>query len=104
MGSCLTLRNELSKQTHKLTKQEIFLERDTRLESSRVREARRAALPHGSQARVLWGWDWFLGCLWPNCSDSGSFLLVHTLLGQDGCQRGGFWEVAEYVASPFDLS
>ena len=24
-----------------------------------------------------------------NCSDSGSFLVVHTLLSQDGCQVGG---------------
>ena len=38
-----------------------------------------------------------------NCSDSGSFLL-DALLSQDGCQREGFWEVVEHVASPFDLS
>ena len=37
-------------------------------------------------------------------SDPGSFLVVHTLLSQDGCQRGGFWEVAGHMASPFDLS
>jgi len=24
-----------------------------------------------------------------SCSDSGSFLVVHTLLSQDGCQVGG---------------
>ena len=28
-----------------------------------------------------------------NHSDSESFLVVHTLLSQDGCQREGFWEV-----------
>ena len=39
-----------------------------------------------------------------NHSDSGSFLVVHMLLSQDGRQRGGFWEVQGYVASPFDLS
>ena len=39
-----------------------------------------------------------------NHSDSGSFLVVHTLLSQDGRQRGGFWEVVGHVASPFDLS
>ena len=33
-------------------------------------------------------------------SDSESFLVVHALFGQDGCQRGGLWE----VVSPFDLS
>ena len=100
----LTLRNELSEETHVLTKQEILLGKGTRVESSRVREPRRTALPHGLQSRVLWGWDWFLSCLWPNCSDSGSFLLVHTLLSQDGCQRGGFWEMVGHVTSPFDLS
>ena len=39
-----------------------------------------------------------------NHSDSESFLVVHTLLSQDGCQREGFWEVVEHVVSPFDLS
>ena len=45
LGSCLTLRNELSEETHVLTKQEILLGKGTRVESSRVREPRRAALP-----------------------------------------------------------
>ena len=52
--SCLTLRNELSKETHMLTKQETLLGRGARAESRRVREPRRAALPRGSQPRVLW--------------------------------------------------
>ena len=38
-----------------------------------------------------------------NRSDSGSFLVVHALFSQDGCQRG-FWEVVGHVVSPFDLS
>ena len=38
-----------------------------------------------------------------NHSDSESFLVVHTLFSQDGCQRG-FWEVVRLVVSPFDLS
>ena len=29
---------------------------------------------------------------------------MHTLLSQDGCQGGGFWEVVGHVESPFDLS
>ena len=37
-------------------------------------------------------------------SDSASFLVVHALFNQDGCQREGFWEVVGLVASPFDLS
>ena len=44
LGSCLTLRNELSEETHVLTKQEILLGKGTRVESSSVREPRRTAL------------------------------------------------------------
>ena len=54
LGSCLTLGNELSEETHVLTKQEILLGKDTRVESSRVREPRRTALPRGLQSQVLW--------------------------------------------------
>ena len=54
LGSCLTFGNELSKETHVLTKQEILSGKGTRGESSRVRKPRRTALPHGSQSQVLW--------------------------------------------------
>ena len=37
-------------------------------------------------------------------SDSESFLVVHALFSQDGCQKEGFWEVVRHVVSPFDLS
>ena len=36
-----------------------------------------------------------------NHSDSESFLLVHALFSQDGCQWEGFWEVVGLVVSPF---
>ena len=49
LGSCLTLGNELSEETHVLTKQEILLGKGPRGESSRVRKPRRTALPRGSQ-------------------------------------------------------
>ena len=39
-----------------------------------------------------------------NHSDSGSFLVVHTLFSQDGCQQEGFWELVGHAVSPFDLS
>ena len=39
-----------------------------------------------------------------NHSGSESFLVVHALFTQDGCQRGEFWEVVGHVVSPFDLS
>ena len=38
LGSCLTLRNELSKETHVLTEQEILLGKGVLAESSRVRD------------------------------------------------------------------
>ena len=53
LGSCLTLRNELSEETHMLTKQEILLGKDTQVESRRVKEPRRKALPLAVSG-VLW--------------------------------------------------
>ena len=54
LGSCLTLGNELSEETHVLTKQEILLGKGTWVESSRVKEPGRTTLPRGLQSRVLW--------------------------------------------------
>ena len=39
-----------------------------------------------------------------NHSHSESFLVAHALFSQDGCRRGGFWEVVGHVLSPFDFS
>ena len=36
-------------------------------------------------------------------SDSESFLVVHALFSEDGCQWEGFWEMGGHVVSPFDL-
>ena len=54
LGSRLTLGNELSEETHVLIKQEISLGKGTRVESRRLREPRRTALPRGSKSQVLW--------------------------------------------------
>ena len=94
VGSYLTLRNELSKETHMLTKQETLLGRGTWVESSRVREPRRTALP----LFMVMGLVSVLSLA--NHSDSRSFLGAHVLFSQDGSQRGGFWEVVGHVASP----
>ena len=51
--SCLTLGNELSKETRVLTKQETLLGRGARAESRQVRESRTALL-HGLQSWVSW--------------------------------------------------
>ena len=85
------------------TEQEILLGKGTRVESRRVREPRRTALSHG------W-WSGFMvmglvsGLSLANHSDSESFLVVHALFSQDGCQTEGLWEVVRYAVSPFDLS
>ena len=88
-----------------LTKQEIFLGKGTLVESSRVREPRRTALPHGlphGSGFMVMGLVSWLSLA--NHSDSKSFLVVHASLSQDRCQRDGFWEVVRQVVSPFDLS
>ena len=54
LSSGLTLGNELSEETHVLTKQEILLGNGAQAESSSVREPRRTALSRGLQSRVLW--------------------------------------------------
>ena len=53
LGSCRTLGNELSEETHVLTKQEILLGKGTRVDSSRVRETGKTALAPGLQSWVL---------------------------------------------------
>ena len=83
MGSCLTLGIELSKETYVLTEQEILLGSHAHAESQKSCSA---------------AWFTVVGFMVmglvsrlssANHSDSGSFLVVHTLLSQDGCQVGG---------------
>ena len=85
-----------------LTKQEILLGKGTQVESSRVREPRRTALPRGSQGFKVMGLvsGWSLA----NHSNLESFLVAHASLIQDGCLREGFWEVDRHAVSPFNLS
>ena len=80
VGSCLTLGNELSKETHMLTKQETLLGRGTWVESSRVREPRRTAL---SRFMVM---GLVSGLSLANHSESRSFLVAHALFSQDESQ------------------
>ena len=99
LGSCLTLGNELSEETHVLTKQEILLGKGAWVESSRVREPRTTALV----AAQFYGDRISFPVVFSQLSDSESFLVMHTLFSQDGCQWEGFWEVVRHVVSPFDL-
>ena len=64
-----------------LTKQEILLRKGTRVESSRVREPRRTALPMSGFMMMGLVSGWSL----TNHSNLESFLVVHALLSQDGC-------------------
>ena len=73
-----------------LTKQEILLGKGTQVESSRGREPRGTALSHGLQSRGFTVMGLVSGLSLANHSDSESFLVVHTLFSQDGCQREGF--------------
>ena len=54
MGFYLALGNELSEETHVLTKEETILGRGTWGKSSRVRQLSGTALPCGFQSRVVW--------------------------------------------------
>ena len=78
LGSCLTLRNELSEEIHVLTKQEILLGKGTRVEGSRVREPRRTALLLVVSGFMVMGLvsGWSLA----NHSNSESFLVAHASL------------------------
>ena len=85
MVSCLTLRNDLSEETHVLTKQEILLGKGARAESRRVK---------GTQENCSAAWLTMSGFMvmglvsgWSlaNHPNSESFLVVHASLSQDGC-------------------
>ena len=85
MGSCLTLRNEISEETHELTKQETLLGRSA---------GQRAAgygnpgelLCHVARGLGFYGDGTRFWVFSANHSDSGSFLVAHPLLSQDRFQ------------------
>ena len=104
MGSCLTLRNELSEETHVRTKQEIFVGKGCWWGEQEGK---------GNQENSSETWLTVLGFMVmglvsglsiANQSDLESFLVVHALFIQDGCQRKGLPKVVGHMVSPFDLS
>ena len=104
LGSCLTLGNELSEETHLLTKKEIFVGKGHpggKQEGQETQENSSATWLVVSGFTVM-GLVSVLSLA--NHSNSEPFLVVQALFSQDGCQREGFWEVAGHVVSPFDLS
>ena len=103
MGSCLTFRNELSEETH-VDKAKDFIGKGHpggEQESKGTQESCSAAWLAVSGFMVM---GLVSGLSLANHSDSESFLVVHALFSQDGCQREGFWEVVQLVVSVFDLS
>ena len=100
MGSYLKLGNELSKETHVLTKQDILLEsspgqgKGTEENCSSKWLTVSSFMVMGLVSRLSLA----------DHSDSESFLVVHILFSQDGCQREGLWDVVRHVVSLFDLS
>ena len=109
MGSCLTLRKELSEESHVLTKQKTLL--------GRVPGWRAAGwgnpgglLYHAAPSLRFYGTEVSfqvdsgqLSCLAQIWSGSGSFLVAHGPLSQDGFQGQGFWEVG-HLLPPTSLS
>ena len=85
-GSCLTFENELSEETHTLTKQEILLGKGTRVESSRVREPRRTAFATWLAVLGFMTVELVSRLSLASRSDSGSFLVAGASLSQDGFQ------------------
>ena len=82
-GSCLTLGNELSEETHVLTKQEVLLGKGTWVESSRVKTQENSsavwlAVSGFMAMGLVSGWSL------ANHSNSESFLVAHASLSQDG--------------------
>ena len=98
MGSYLTLGNELSEETHMLTKD--LVRKECWAESSRVRKTERVSLLCVGCSLRLYGDEadfWvvsdqssWLARTW---SDSGSFLVACASLSQDQFQHQGSWEV-----------
>ena len=88
-----------------LTKQEILLGKGTRVDGEQSGK--------GTQENSSATWlavSGFMvmglvsGLSLASYSDSESFLVVHALFSQDGCQREGFLEVVEHMVSASDLS
>ena len=100
-GSCLTLGDELSIETHMLTKQGTLLGRGAWGEEEG--KGAQEACSYVARSLGFYGDVSFRGSL-ASLSDSGSFLVVHALLSQGGCQREGFWEVVGHLVSPLDPS
>ena len=90
VDSSLTLSIELSEETRVLTKQETLLGRGTAGKGNP-----RGLLCHMTHSLGFSGDEASFWLSLANHSDSGSFLVVHALLKQDGCSEkdpGRWWD------------
>ena len=87
-----------------LTKQEILLGRGAGWRAAGRGSPGELPLLLGSQAQLLLWLGWVSELSLADRSDSGSSLVLHTLLNQARCQQEGFREVVGHVVSPSDLS
>ena len=102
--SCLTLGNGLSEETHWLTKQETWLGEGCPGREQQGKGTQGNCSTPGLAVSGFTVMRLVSRLFLAKHFDSGSFLVLHALLSQHGCQWGGFWEVVEHVAPPFDLS
>ena len=88
LGSCLTLGNELSEETHLLTKQEILLGKGGEQKGKGTQEnsVTWLAVSGFMVMRLVSGWSL------ANHSNSGSFLVTHASAKMDASERdSGKW-------------
>ena len=100
VGSCLTLRNELSTETWADKARDLI----GKGSPGREQQGKRTQDNCSVTCLAVSATGLVSGLTLANHSDTGSFVGVHILLSQDAFQRGGFWEMVGPVASPFDLS
>ena len=94
----------MSKETHALTKQEMFIgkrRQGGKQEGKETQENSSAAWLTVLGFMVM---GLVSGVSIANHSDSESFLVVPALFSQDGCQKEGLQKVVRHMLSPFDLS
>ena len=99
MGSCLTLRNESSKKTHRLTKQGTLLGRGTAVESQEAQGPQESCSATWLTVSDFMVMGLVSGLSLANRSDLGFFLVLCALLSQE--KDSG--RLTGHAASLFDL-
>lgn len=93
MSSCLTLGNELSNETHMLTKQDTLWGRNPPPREQQDKRTQENCLRFYGDGVSFQVFSGQLSCSAHIWSGPGSFLAVHAPLSQDGFQRQGCWDV-----------